>query len=324
MKRSGKPSAAIVVAKPVPSTLAQHRPDLASEADDFVAASLSEATRRAVKADWEIFSNWCAANGLQAMPASIDTAAGFMVEQARTKKVATLVRYRATVGKLHKLRGFTSPFADARVKAVIEGIRRKKGVAQNRKQPMTMGVASGVEDVRDRAIVLFGMATSFRGAELCSLRVEDITWVEQGVIVFLQKSKVDQQGEGRSIGVPYAEDVNACPARALRAWLDLLGATEGPLFRGFRRNHRPSPHPLTAGTVNGIVKRVVREAGLDAKVFGAHSLRAGYVTMARGKGLTWEAIMEQTGHKRLETVKRYDRGTIDPFKASRVAEVFKK
>ncbi len=305
----------------VSPTLAERRPDLADEADGFASASLSDATKRAIKFDWQVFADWCAAHGFQAMPASIDTAAGFVVDQARSKKLATLLRYRATIGKLHKLKGFPSPFADARVKAVIEGIRRKKGVTQNGKQPMTIIVASELDNVRDRAIVLFGLATSFRGKELCSLDIEDLKWVDAGVIVTLRRSKTDQQGRGRPIGVPRVGGAS-CPVAALEAWLAMSGETAGPVFRGFLSNGKVGKRRLTAVTINLTVKSVAAAAGFDPDSFGAHSLRAGYVTEARKAGLTWEAIMEQTGHKRIETVNRYDRGTIDPFKASRVAEVF--
>lgn len=304
-------------------SLVQRRPDLIDEGQAFANASLSKATRKAIKADWQVFDEWCAAQHVQAMPASSETAGAFLTEQARTKKVATLVRYRATIGKLHKLQGHTSPFANEHVKAILEGIRRVKGVAQHQKKPMTVALASakrvGPRAVRDRAILLFGLATSFRGQELCALNVEDLEWVAEGVIVHQRRSKTDQLGVGRAVGVPLVGHEH-CPVRALLDWLEVLKDDRGPLFRGYLCNGAIGRRRMVPRTIGVIVKSVVE----DPADYGAHSLRAGYVTTARQVGQDWASIMAQTGHKRLETVQRYDRSTIDPFKASKVAEVFKK
>ena len=41
--------------------------------------------------------------------------------------------------------------------------------------------------------------------------------------------------------------------------------------------------------------------------FSGHSLRAGYVTSAAAEGAGEHAIMKQTGHKRVDTLRRYIR-----------------
>lgn len=316
-------SSAIV---PAPKkSLAERRPDLRGQAEEFANASLSAATRRAIKADWKVWADWCAANGVAAMPASVDAAIGFLVDMSK-KAVATLHRYRASVGKLHKLAGHPSPFADARAKAVLEGIRRKRGVAQKGKKAMTIDLASAPgRSERDRAITLFGIATALRGDELCALDTDDVVFDEQGALVRVKRSKTDQSGKGRVIAVPAIPDSpEVCPVRALRQWLALLDTgVVGPLFRSLLRNSKPSSRRLSRQAVNKIVKQVAAEAGLNPREFGSHSLRSGYVTEARMAGLDWSAIMAQTGHKKVETVQRYDRGTIDPHKASRAAEVFR-
>lgn len=305
--------------------LVERRPDLFDEAEAFAKASLSKSTRRAIKGDWQVFEEWCAAQRVQAMPASSETAAAFLTEQARTKKVATLMRYRATVGKLHRLKGHPSPFASEHVKAIVAGIRRVKGVVQHRKEPLTLALAgayqTGRTAIRDRAIVLFGLATSFRGQELCALNVDDLEWVAEGVIVHQRRSKTDQEGAGRAVGVPFL-GTDFCPVRALSEWLELLKDEHGPLFRGYLCNGKIGGRRMCPISINLIVKRVAEGANLDPKSFGAHSLRAGYVTEARRAGLDWASIMAQTGHKRVETAQRYDRGTIDPFQASKVERVF--
>lgn len=329
-------------APPGPSALAQ-RPDLADAVADFAEAARAPATHRALRADWAVFTAWCAAHAVPALPATPETAAAFLADQAKgprgtdgthedPKAVATLARYRASIGKMHKLRGHPSPMADPRVKEVMAGIRRRRGVGNpGAKQAFSADVAlrsldalalTHVQGVRDRAILLLGFATALRRAELCDLDLGDLTWREEGVVVLVRKSKTDQERRGREVAVPRLDATpNLCPVRALRTWIGFLHADTGPLFRGLRRGGIIKPTRLTAAQVGKIVQRAVVGAGLNPKAFGGHSLRAGYVTEARAAGQAWATIMEQTGHHKVETVKRYARGTTDPFKTSAAADV---
>jgi integrase len=180
------------------------------------------------------------------------------------------------------------------------------------------------KDIRDRAILLFGLMSSLRRAEIVAVNIEDLKWIDEGIAVLVRRSKTDRAGVGRTLLVPRAENPELCPVRAMRAWLDLVGETRGPLFRSLWKTGRPRrTGRLPAEQVADIVKRVALAAGLDPVLFGGHSLRAGYVTQARRTGLSWEAIMEQTGHKKIETVKRYARDAIDSSRTSRVVEVMK-
>lgn len=322
-----------------PRSVFATRPDLADEVAAFARAARAEATQRALRFDWEVWRAWCRANGALELPATVDTAAAFLADQARTKAYATLARYKASITKMHKMHGHPSPMADARVQETLEGIRRRKGPSSpNAKAAFTGEVLDRAvplmrtghlltQAIRDWALLLVGFGLAVRREELCSLNIEDLTWRDEGIEVLLRKSKTDQIGEGARIALP-REDAHPdrCPVRALREWLDSIerlggNAERGPVFRGLTRNGVRATR-LTPSQVNIIVKRASARAGLDPANFGGHSLRAGYVTEARRIGTPWTTIMEHTGHKRLETVKRYARETTDPFKTSNVKAVY--
>jgi len=321
----------------LPSVLAR-RPDLADEAADYARAREAPATTRAHKADWMVFERWCRLHDVAAMPAAIDTLVGFLVEEARTKATATVLRYVATIGKLHKLAGHPSPAADARVKEIVRGMKRTKGVGNPRaKEPLTGNLLAqyteGLKRLsaeyhgarrteRDLAVLFFGHATALRRSELCALDVEDLSWTDVGVTVTVRRSKTDQFGKGRQVEAPRLDDLpTVCPVRALRAWLDGSGISTGPLFRGLMKGGGVRTERLTPGQVGAIVKRAVAFLDLDPKLFGGHSLRAGYVTDARTAGKDWGEIMDQTGHRKVETVRLYARGETSRFKAAHVADV---
>jgi integrase len=69
------------------------------------------------------------------------------------------------------------------------------------------------------------------------------------------------------------------------------------------------PHLYVSLTqaVADIIKRYCTAAGLDASIFGAHSLRAGYITTAAERGADLARIMDQSGHRDPRTVVGYIR-----------------
>jgi integrase len=56
-----------------------------------------------------------------------------------------------------------------------------------------------------------------------------------------------------------------------------------------------------------VVKRHAARLGYDPSAFAGHSLRAGLATSAAAAGKSERAIMNQTGHRSVTTVRRYIR-----------------
>jgi integrase len=76
---------------------------------------------------------------------------------------------------------------------------------------------------------LVGFGGALRRSELVALNVEDIQETETGLLVRIQGSKTDQERAGATIAI--ARGDVACPAKALREWLDAAGIEAGPIFR---------------------------------------------------------------------------------------------
>ena len=64
---------------------------------------------------------------------------------------------------------------------------------------------------------------------------------------------------------------------------------------------------VTTQAVADIVKRYTAAVGLDASLFGAHSLRTGYITTGGERGADLARIMDQSGHRDPRTVVGYIR-----------------
>src|SRR5271163_1732765 len=132
------------------------------------AAAAQDALTRALAATKRAYgSDWCAEHGLCALPADPAVVAAFIAaEVGRGVRCSTLGRRVAGIRYSHKLAGFESPTDDERVKAVVRGARRTRGVAPVKKAAATSDkvlamAAGGERDLagkRDRALLLLGFA----------------------------------------------------------------------------------------------------------------------------------------------------------------------
>jgi site-specific recombinase XerD len=306
---------------PSPSTreIAAELSQLMAEARSYAQKGKADSTLKIYRRDWRHFTGWCAAHGQTPLPATAETVALYITDQARRLKVSTLNGRLAAIAQAHRISGYESPTTSAPVQAVMRGIRRTKGMAQTQKTPtVTATIRSmlgALKDTpigrRDRALLLLGYAGALRRSELVVLTMEDVEETSEGLIVTLRRSKTDQESIGRVVGIPYGSDPGTCPVRSLRAWLKTAQITEGPLFRPINRHGHIAAAPLLPKAVALIIKRTAESAGLDPGRYAGHSLRAGFATQAAQGGASERSIMEQTGHHSVLQVREYIRhGTV--------------
>jgi site-specific recombinase XerD len=294
---------------------------VARQARDYAAAARAPATVRAYRSDWRAFSTWCSSARRLALPATPETIALYLSSLAGTLKTSTLQRRLSAISQAHQLAGHASPTNSSAVRLVWAGIRRTHGVAQTAKTPalvedlraMIAAMAPrrgawGLLELRDRALLLLGFAGAFRRGELVALDVADLEYSRPGLTVTLRRSKTDQEGHGRRVGIPRGQQLQTCPVAATQAWLKRSGIDAGPIFRGVNRHGQLQPGRLGDRAVALVVKRRAEAIGLDPAGFAGHSLRAGLATSAAAAGASERSIMNQTGHRSVTMVRRYIRG----------------
>jgi site-specific recombinase XerD len=288
---------------------------LPAQVREFIRASKAENTLRGYQSDWRAFCAWCEEHGQCPLPAIPETVAGYIAECAGHLKTGSIQRRLNAISEAHKAAGLDSPTHTAIVRNTMKGIRRTLGTAPVQKtaaltddiRAMVDATDAGIIGTRDRAVVLLGFAGAFRRSELVALDVEDCAFGKDGLTVTLRRSKTDQQGEGRKIGIPYGSNPETCPVRTMQAWMERAGVNAGPVFRSINRHGQVQAGRLSSIDVARIVKKLVERAGLDAAKYAGHSLRAGHATSAAIAGASERSIMNQTGHKSVQMVRRYIR-----------------
>ena len=286
----------------------------ATLARQLAAAARSDATIAAYRTDWSFFCTWTAVHSLTALPATATTIAAYVAFlYSIDRKPSSIDRALTSISQAHKLAKFKSPTTDPEVRETRSGMRRTAGTAQKKAEPITVEHLERMHEAcdelnepirtRDRAILLLGFTGALRRAEIAALDVEHLRSVPEGMIVTIARSKTDQEGHGREIGIPFT--ARLCPVHSVADWIAAGKRAAGPLFARIDKGGTPRGR-LTARSISRLVTNAARRAGYVGK-FSAHSLRAGLATSASMKGIPEADIMDHTGHESIRVFRGYVR-----------------
>ncbi len=271
------------------------------------------------------FARWCSAKGHHPATASPQVVAEYLVDLAErsvpgedppvARGVSTLNRKLSAMSHFYKTVGLDDPTKHPVVRLAWQGIRRLLGTPSKQKQPADpklleqylSGLGSGLTELRDAAILAVGFAAGMRRSEIVAIHVSDLTFEPEGMTILIERSKTDQAGHGRNVSVPSVPSAFSCPVKTTQTWLAASGIVTGPVFRPVYRDVRVGDEALTPQTVGRAVKGFAVAMGLDPRRFAGHSLRSGFVTAAHEGGADAASIMDVTGHKSFEMLRRYIR-----------------
>lgn len=302
--------------------------NLAKLAFQYSQNSKASNTKKAYFLDWQDFEWWCHGKGLSPLPSSPQTVAVYLSDRASNEwvnksgkkmpplKTSTLMRRLATISQAHAIAGVHFDRNHSLISETWKGIKNTIGTAQTRKEPITtedlremvrsIPKENRLTSSRDRAILLLGFAGAFRRSELAKLNLEHLKFTQEGCIVTIIRSKTDQEGQGKEIGIPYGSNPSTCPVRALKEWITDAELINGALFRKIDRHENIGPTHLSDYSIALIIKR--NEHIKERKhLFSGHSLRAGFATSAAARGVPEYEIMRQTRHRNADTLRKYIR-----------------
>lgn len=152
---------------------------------------------------------------------------------------------------------------------------------------------SGIEDIRDRALILLLLRTGMRIGEALGLRVNDLDMRDRKVHLF--------QGEKNSMGrVVYLSDDVLC---ALKLWIRRRDPNQGFVFYGHGNK------PICYSTGRSRFVKYIQKAGLEEKGYTVHCLRHTFASELLNAGMRLECLQQLLGHQDIEVTRRYARLT---------------
>lgn len=188
---------------------------------------------------------------------------------------------------------------------------------------------------RDRAVLAGTWMIGQRRSSMVALDWRDLERTNDGWRVLIRRSKTDQEGHGTTQFLPQVPEGAGfpipCPATLLDEWHTWLTRELGqdprtlndgrvPVFvrfgpHGMVLDAEGVPERMSGAALNELIQDLAIKAGLTKKPrkgernpYGAHSLRAGFVTeMLDGDKMPAPDIQQITGHKSLDMLIRYYR-----------------
>ena len=291
-------------------TLALAKPEGISLDQEVLSAFFAAAAPnsiRALRQDIEDFHLWCHRNARATLPASPRDIADWLKARAEAGSApASLVRYKASLAKAHRLLNLEDPTKHELVRLILAGHRKKVGSQQ--KQARALRFRGAVKDplqdaprgihlraildacdetltgLRNRALLSFAYDTGLRASELVALEVADILEAidPDARLVAIRRHKGDQEGEGSTAYL------SPRSVRALTAWMQAASIDGGPIFRRVvvrRYAAKPArraikPHELS-GRAIWDARKFVSKAAVAARVeyqVGGLALHPGSLT----------------------------------------------
>lgn len=265
---------------------------------------LAPRTLAAYRSDWADFVRWCAARGLEPLPAAGEAMAAYVDDRAATLRVGTLQRRLAAIRAVHLAAGLAVPSDAPGVTAAMTRARWRQRHVVAATNPITVEELRAMSralpvttiGVRDRAAILLGFGAALRPGELVGLAAADVTVGPAGLRVRTSRG---------SLLVPYGSAPELCAVAAWTRWVEVAGLTDGPALRPVDRRGVIGAAALGEKAVGRIVRRAAVAAGLDEARFRGLSLRRGMVDAAAAHGSSRRAIMRQTGHRSERLVRAY-------------------
>lgn len=279
-------------------------------------AASSPHSIRALKSDLEAFDLWCRRLKRIALPATPEIVADYLDARAgQGAKPASLGRYKASIAKIHQLLDLKDPTQAELVKLRLRAIRREKGTAQAQARPLRFkGPVKDVErdkprginvralleactddlpGLRDRALLSVAYDSGLRASELVAIAMEHILEAldPEARLLSIPRSKGDKEGEGATAFL------SPRSVRAIAAWTEAAGITEGTLFRRVQVRRYKARPAVKGRSIDSIssrerwdLRKTLPRAAVPARVeydVGATALHPGSI------GPIWRAMIQR-------------------------------
>lgn len=278
----------------------------------YLQASTSDNTRKAYRSAIRQFEKWGGR-----LPTDRDTIVRYLLARAALLNPRTLDLHLTAISQWHHYQGVGDPVCDPLVRKTMDGIRRTHSQPKRKAKALRLEhiaqmvkhlqqLSDSKKKYRDTALVLTGFFGAFRRSELVAIKINDLVWEPEGLIIRLPRSKTDQLATGLARALPFAGNPVCCPARAIKKWIETTDIATGPLFRPVNRWGQVQSRSLTPGSINDLLKALGKACDFDfVPELSSHSLRRGLSTSAARERVDFELIKKQGGWKSDATVWEY-------------------
>ena len=288
----------------------------------FLIEAKSKNTVKCYSASYSRWVNWCQKFNLCPLPASEKYVALYVLSLVNSGcSKSTIDQALYGIAWAHDLSSCTNPCNSRFVHLARNAAYRTVGRPIVKKEPVLpshldelvkrFGHSNAkLDDLRVVTMCLLAYAGFLRFSELSALKRNNFKFFENYVQVFIESSKTDRFREGDSITIARS-DLNTCPVSMLLRYFQAAKVpndSEEFVFRSIQFYKSTNSYalkgtaPLSYTRTREIMLQKFKQIGLDPKLFGVHSLRAGGATAAARFGVS-ERLFKRHGRWKSETAK---------------------
>lgn len=222
----------------------------------------------------------------------------------------------------HKLAGVTDTCDSDIVRSVLEASKRILTRPIKKKDPVNPNImhklfekfnkqGRSLKDLRLVTMCVLCYTGFLRYDELCSIRANNITFLEDHMIIFIAKSKTDCYRKGKSVYIAKLS-TSLCPVNTLCTYLQeakidvqsnmYIFRSLSYLKKSDKFVLRNRNEKLSYTRARELVKSALQEIGEKEANFGLHSFRSGGATTAANYGIS-DRLFKIHGRWRSELAK---------------------
>lgn len=280
---------------------------IAKEMPKIVLASRAKNTIDKYTCYFKQWEKWCEQfPEVKAIPANEYHVAIFMCSLIQNEQSAAVVEsIFYAIKHFHKINLVNDPFETSLGECIVDAAKRTCTKRIQKKEPISVKhlkqvyervgkEACSLLDLRTFTMMVLSFVGFLRYSEAAFLRRSDFVFKETYVKVFIEKSKTDIYREGNWLFISKV-DSEICPISILKLYLNKCGIdpkSEEFIFRGMSFFKSKSVHklrsknvPISYSTARTNMLSLLSKIGVDEKLFGLHSLRAGGATEAANNGV---------------------------------------
>ena len=281
---------------------------LTQQVQQLQRAALSQATKRAYKAGFTRYSNFCRKYHITPFPTTELTLCYFAAFLSKEVQHPTVKLYLAAVRSEQLNRGWSDPLKNThQLSRLLQGLRR--GSKARTRLPITPTVLHQIIETvlkdpglskHDRYLYAAAISIAYFGCLRAGevsypsvrnysankhLTLKDIRIIKSTIEVNLKQSKTDQFSRGAQIVIGQSKQPT-CPVKLVSKFLQFrrLAQKNNALFRC------KDGSLLTRSRLQTILRKALSALNFPAELFGTHSLRIGSATAAAEAGIPCDII----------------------------------
>lgn len=277
--------------------------DLKEECQRLKLSALAPSTRRARKQQWRCYQRFCSQFKLKPIPCSDEQLSWYVTHLMKFMTHGSIVNYIQAVVLAHKLRGLLPPSVSSfTLKLTLDGVKRVGKKSLRSRDPVTISILLSMYnslDLKQMCNLLFWACCLLLFRSLLrvshvvlsphTLRVADVTWVKEGILLTVRTSKTSSSS--RYVPISRSKDSRLCPVFWLARWLNLSRLAATDYLFAVKPNVSLSYNMFSTS-----LARVVSEAGIKENIT-SHSFRHGGASFLSELGLPLSKIKERGGWK---------------------------